>query len=190
MENNNQKVFDAIETGNLDTVKDLIDTGKINVNLKDKKGDTLLHLAVKAENKDIVKFLLSKDDIDINIRNNKNHTVFWESATNGNLKITNMISEHKDFKIENINEKDEKEQPLIYNLAKSKKLEMVEFLLKKFKDKLDLSYVDSNDNSLLHMFCFKNSKFDDPTIMNLDTIKVLYDNFPDFVESNLNKKTN
>lgn len=98
MENNNQRMFNAIETGDLDTVRDLIDTGKINVNLKNEKGDTLLHLAVEAKNKDMVKFLLSKEDIDINIKNNKNHTAFWEAAMNSNLKITNMISEHKGFK--------------------------------------------------------------------------------------------
>lgn len=61
-------------------VKSLLDTDKINVNVKDDYGRTPLHLAMWQEHAAIVKLLLDTEKVKRNLRNNAGRTVLHAAA--------------------------------------------------------------------------------------------------------------
>ena len=68
-----QTIFNAIKTGDLVTVKALIEADSKLLQSKDEVGNTLLHLAAANQKADITKFLVEKG-IDVNSKSNTGET--------------------------------------------------------------------------------------------------------------------
>ena len=118
----------AIEKGNVDAVKQLIEHEELDVNFINKtfnmRDDTVewekttaLNIAVGKENIEIVKLLLECKNLDVNFKNqraqNKMRTALHTAVEKGNLDIIQLLLYHKNI---DISIKDEKEKtPLEYS---------------------------------------------------------------------------
>ena len=118
----------AIEKGNVDAVKQLIEHEELDVNFINKtfnmRDDTVewekttaLNIAVDKENIEIVKLLLECKNLDVNFKNqraqNKMRTALHTAVEKGNLDIIQLLLYHKNI---DISIKDEKEKtPLEYS---------------------------------------------------------------------------
>lgn len=83
----------AIINGNCPIVVKLWDLCKIDINAKDKNGQTLLHYAANLESPDIVRFLLSKG-ANPSIENKRGFTPRQIAKENNNLNIVKVITAH------------------------------------------------------------------------------------------------
>ena len=66
---NNTLLHKAFYSGNISKLQELLNDNTININLQDKNGETVLHIASRKGNKDIV-LLLLKYGANIDIKNN------------------------------------------------------------------------------------------------------------------------
>lgn len=86
----------AIESGQIDVIKEFIKEDKNNINIKiDDDGNTLLHLAALSNQPHIVLYLLSHDNIEIEAKNKDDQTPFQFSIISHerNLKELDKIYE-------------------------------------------------------------------------------------------------
>lgn len=88
---NKEEIFHAILTNNLDQIKKLVNLD--NVNIKDRSGYTLLHIATNNEKTDIAKWLVSAG-ADVNIHCNS-HTVLATALNKANYDLFNFFLENK-----------------------------------------------------------------------------------------------
>jgi ankyrin repeat protein len=87
-----QKVFlRAAKTGNKAVVKLLLETGKVDVNLKDRDGWTPLSIAASYGNEAVVKMLLDTGKVDANVKNGEGCTQLLIAALNGNETVVKML---------------------------------------------------------------------------------------------------
>ncbi|MGC9105409.1 MAG: ankyrin repeat domain-containing protein [Thermoprotei archaeon] len=70
---NCEELFEAVEEGDLQRVKYLVEIHQCDVNIRDKDGNTPLHLAAWYGYLDIVKFLV-EHGADVNARNAEGNT--------------------------------------------------------------------------------------------------------------------
>ena len=123
-------IFDAVESGALETVKLLFKRGG-DLNLSTTEGNTPLHAAIcfsTSGNTDIVEFILA-NVVDKNPENLNGDTPLHEAARNGFLEICKLICQHaKDTNPEHI-ENNLGETPL-FNAVEEGELETVKFLYK------------------------------------------------------------
>ena len=66
----------AVEIGNIELVKYIIDMDKIDINAKDKEKKTILHYASQSENYELVNYLISLN-IDINAKESIFNLIFF-----------------------------------------------------------------------------------------------------------------
>ena len=93
-------LFQAIRSGQIDTVKSLIQNGSV-VNAKDENGNTPLHWAVWYENLEIVRCLFS-NGADIDARNNRNETPLHFSGMNDGVEVAQfLVSQGADTNAQN-----------------------------------------------------------------------------------------
>lgn len=88
---NKEEIFHAIQTNNLELLKKLVNAE--NVNIKDRSGYTLLHIATNNEKSDIAKWLVSIG-ADVNIHCNS-HTVLSTALTKANYDLFDFYLENK-----------------------------------------------------------------------------------------------
>ncbi|KAL6055298.1 Transient receptor putative cation channel subfamily A member 1 [Balamuthia mandrillaris] len=67
------------------------DFGKDSLVLKDKHGQSVLHVAVDAENLDMVKFLLTQTNININTRDRNGWTPLHVACSSGNVAMVELL---------------------------------------------------------------------------------------------------
>ncbi|MFP3022460.1 MAG: ankyrin repeat domain-containing protein [Wolbachia sp.] len=87
-------VLYAIQGNSLDVVRYCVEEKKIDINLKDKKGEGYLHHAVQSGNLDTVKYLVQKG-IDVDQQNKDNVSPLLYAATTGNIHIIRYLVEKK-----------------------------------------------------------------------------------------------
>ena len=91
----------AATSGNLDYIKKIISENAGRINEKDKEGNSLLHLAVRAGDTDIVKFLVSKG-ANVNIKDNYGQTPLQIAAHTDNAEIVvQLVSNGAEINIKN-----------------------------------------------------------------------------------------
>ncbi|CAF0991834.1 unnamed protein product [Brachionus calyciflorus] len=89
--NNKEEIFQAILTNNLEQLKKLVTHE--NVNIKDRSGYTLLHIATNNEKTEIAKWLVSIG-ADVNLHCNS-HTVLATALNKANFDLFNFYLENK-----------------------------------------------------------------------------------------------
>ena len=86
----------AVQDGNPEIVKALLQRQDIDVNLKF-EGNTPLFTACNEDNPDVVELLLEREDIDINIRDNNGFTPFILACLKGNIEVVKLFLEREDI---------------------------------------------------------------------------------------------
>lgn len=88
---NREEIFHSIVTNNLENLKKLVTAE--NVNIKDRSGYTLLHIATNSDKTDIAKWLVSAG-ADLNIHCNT-HTVLATALNRANYELFDFYLENK-----------------------------------------------------------------------------------------------
>ncbi|RYP20837.1 hypothetical protein DL765_002571 [Monosporascus sp. GIB2] len=81
----------AAENGFEGVVKLLLETGKVDANLKDKVGRTPLSYAAEKGHGSIVKLLLETRKVDVNLEDKDGRTPLWSAAKNGYEGIVKLL---------------------------------------------------------------------------------------------------
>lgn len=89
-ESRDLRIFSIAKKGLTEVIKDLLEDG-IDPNLQDKKGRTLLHIAIKKKRESLAKFLLSEKAI---IKDSQKNTPFHLAAEVGLTKIIDDLIEN------------------------------------------------------------------------------------------------
>lgn len=97
-------MYNFCAIGNLDIVKSIVDIG-VDINKKDKNGETLLITAIKEKNIQAIECLL-KSGADINVKTSLNKGIISYAVNSGDMKIVNCL---KDY-IKNKNGSNEKKK--------------------------------------------------------------------------------
>ncbi|MCL1078118.1 hypothetical protein D5R81_09455 [Parashewanella spongiae] len=94
---NGQKMYPvhiAVAGGQLLSAQFLLSQRSIDVNKKNKEGNTALHLAVQNRNIEMVKLILeSNNKVDFNIKNKQQRTVLQEAVIESDVEIVELIFE-------------------------------------------------------------------------------------------------
>ena len=85
---NNQDIFDYIRTGDIESIKNYIDSG-YDLNIWDNRGYTVLTKAAYYDNIEIVKLLLDAG-VDINKENDNGNALIW-ATTKSNIDIIKVL---------------------------------------------------------------------------------------------------
>lgn len=135
-----------IDKNDVDGVKDLLKKHKLNINHKDKDGNTALHYAV-SESPELVEFLLDKG-ANVNANDSEEHTplhvaIAAKTNTNKKLKIISILFEHG----AKVNKANKDGNTALHFAIKYNEPEVVKALLgedanKKFKNDLDQTPLD------------------------------------------------
>ncbi|RWS05653.1 Death-associated protein kinase 1-like protein [Dinothrombium tinctorium] len=86
-------IFAAIEDGNLDGIKELLQISRVDLNLPNKHGETAVHIASGLGQFEILKFLHSKGANIHLVDNHGDSTIYW-SARQGHTHIIRFLYEH------------------------------------------------------------------------------------------------
>lgn len=81
----------AAFSGKESIVRLLLDTGKVDVNIQDEKGDTPLLYAIAEGHEDTVKLLLKQDMIGVNIGNKEGETPLTSAVAYGRTEIVELL---------------------------------------------------------------------------------------------------
>jgi hypothetical protein len=84
-------IFDTVKKGNLKAVQEFVETYKQNVNTADKKGNTLLMLAVEYLKTPIVDYLLARKDINSFETNQLGNTALHTAVTTAMPRLVQKI---------------------------------------------------------------------------------------------------
>lgn len=95
----NSELLTACENGNLKTVKYLLSYPYIDINIKDKNGDTPLILASKSCNVDLLKAVLSHPDTNINAQGNFSFTALVYPIRNWDYETVEALLSHPELDI-------------------------------------------------------------------------------------------
>lgn len=81
----------AAESGDVATVKQLLATGKVIPDFKDRNGNTPLHLAAKNGNGEIVRLLLTEGNANPAASGDSGTTALHRAASNGHVDIVQIL---------------------------------------------------------------------------------------------------
>ncbi|TGM55877.1 ankyrin repeat domain-containing protein [Leptospira biflexa] len=83
------RLFQAVENGNLEEVKNLLAQG-VSINAKDSLGNSSLIKAVDGEEMELTKFLIQKG-ANVNLRNTMGETALYRAVYRGNLELVKLL---------------------------------------------------------------------------------------------------
>jgi ankyrin repeat protein len=81
----------AVTKGYGEVARDLLATGKINLNSRDRNGRTPVYHAIKSGDQELVSLLLFNREVDIDIRDLLHRTPFWYAVVNDNLLAAHLL---------------------------------------------------------------------------------------------------
>lgn len=90
---NEMDLIDGVRRGDKELVKNMIDKKHTDINCRDKKGDTPLHIAVRGDKKGIIKFLVEQG-AKINLQNNALMTPLNIAARDDMFSVVKYLVEH------------------------------------------------------------------------------------------------
>ncbi|QBB83766.1 MULTISPECIES: ankyrin repeat domain-containing protein [Wolbachia] len=144
------ELFATVRSGDANQVADLINKGA-DVNARDNRGNTPLHLAVLADKLQVVEKLI-EGGADVNAKNNHGATPLHWAALNQNINIVEKLIE----KGANVNEKNKYDNVPLHYAAGYGSLSVIEKLIEKGAD---INAKSSNGDAPLHL-ATKNSHLD------------------------------
>ncbi|BET36035.1 MULTISPECIES: ankyrin repeat domain-containing protein [Wolbachia] len=144
------ELFAAVRSGDANQVADLINKGD-DVNARDNRGNTPLHLAVLADKLQVVEKLI-EGGADVNAKNNHGATPLHWAALNQNVNILEKLIE----KGANVNEKNKYDNVPLHYAAGYGSLSVIEKLI---EGGADVNAKNNNGDTLLHL-ATKNSHLD------------------------------
>ncbi|WP_353280593.1 ankyrin repeat domain-containing protein [Wolbachia endosymbiont (group B) of Silvanus unidentatus] len=144
------ELFAAVRSGDANQVADLINKGD-DVNARDNRGNTPLHLAVLADKLQVVEKLI-EGGADVNAKNNHGATPLHWAALNQNVNIVEKLIE----KGANVNEKNKYDNVPLHYAAGYGSLSVIEKLI---EEGADINAKSSNGDTPLHL-ATKNSHLD------------------------------
>jgi len=98
------KFLENCRDGYIESVKNVVNKHKVNINRRDKEGRTALEIACSKERKDIVDFLLLDPYININSQNNDGETALHIACTqNSTYIVEQLLNRGADIEIKNKN---------------------------------------------------------------------------------------
>ncbi|MBO7454279.1 MAG: ankyrin repeat domain-containing protein [Alphaproteobacteria bacterium] len=168
-ENGGSLIFAALNYDHMDIVLFLLKQEGVNVNVKNKDGNTLLHLAcLKGERKDMVELLINLKDeagnyvVDVNEKNKNRYTPLHYACASKECKdivelLINLKDEAGNYVV-NFNEKNNNgNAPLHIACLRGERKDIVELLIN-LKDEAGNYVVDVNEknkdgNTSLHLAC-------------------------------------
>jgi len=137
-------IFAAAQEGTVDDVKSFIDKG-VDVNTKDKYGQTPLHIAVGRENIEIVKFLVSEGKANVNVKEVDGKTPLHLAATyNDNIEVVKFLIDNG----ADVNAKNNGGYTPLHSAVGGKNVELVRYLV--LEGKADVEARDGHGGTPLH----------------------------------------
>uniref|UniRef100_A0AAU7YKD6 Ankyrin repeat domain-containing protein n=1 Tax=Wolbachia endosymbiont of Oeneis ivallda TaxID=3171168 RepID=A0AAU7YKD6_9RICK len=143
-------LFAAVRSGDANQVADLINKGD-DVNARDNRGNTSLHLAAIADELQVVEKLI-EGGADVNAKNNHGATPLHWAALNQNVNIVEKLIE----KGANVNEKNKYDNVPLHYAAGYGSLSLIEKLIEKGAD---INAKNNHGDTPLHL-ATKNSHLD------------------------------
>lgn len=131
----------AVRAGNLTKLQNLIEQQGANMNSRNRTGESLLMMAIKAGHKDIVAYLLSKG-VNVNVANTSKVTPLMAAAYSGDAQTATLLV-NKDA---DINAVDQLKKTAIVYAAGTGHAEIVELLLSRG---IDINARYPNDLTIL-----------------------------------------
>ncbi|KYR00048.1 ankyrin repeat-containing protein [Tieghemostelium lacteum] len=128
------------------TISSLVESGKVNVNVQNQDGLSLLHLSVSQNNLEFSRYLISKG-ANVNIMDISQITPLHNACANGSLPLVELLVRSG----ANINTCDEEgDSPCHYAIRESQD-QVLEFLINQCKANVNAS--NDEGESLLHLAC-------------------------------------
>lgn len=151
--NGNNVLFDAIISGNTNIIKKLVSLGKIDLNHKNKIGDTILHLENCYKNLDLALYLLNQG-ADPTIPNSKSISYLFFAATKG-LPAFNFIKRASELGF-NLNQKNHENKNILMKAVEHflqiKKIDQKESQSKLIKElvhqNINVQAIDNNNEAI------------------------------------------
>ncbi|KAJ5462546.1 hypothetical protein N7475_007490 [Penicillium sp. IBT 31633x] len=134
----------AVYEGHHAVVKRLLDSGQVDVNLRDRDQQTLLSLAASRGHEATVTLLLKTKNVIVDSQDFQYRTPLSHAAANGREGAVKLLLE--DSRV-NPNLKDRKEQAPLLNAAKSRRTGVAKLLLKNFR--VDVNTTDQEQRTPL-----------------------------------------
>ncbi len=96
-----KKFFTAVMNNDVEAVKSLLASEKIDVNVKNDRNQLALHLAAFNNYTDVMRHLLSCKNIDVNAKDRTERTALMQTITLGAVEaaIVKMLLDHEDVKV-------------------------------------------------------------------------------------------
>jgi len=102
MENENQKFLEACEKGDEKAVRELLATGRVNVNEKDHFGRTPLFIAVEAKEEQMMQLILSIPDLDPNTPDRYGRTPLLFAMEENSYNAVNILLKNDKVKLDDV----------------------------------------------------------------------------------------
>ena len=136
----------AAESGDVDKVRELLQSGEYNVNCTDSNGRTPLHYACIGGNKNLVQTLIRDYKADIKAKDSGDNTPLNVAAMNGKKDITLFL--FNEFESD-INAKDSSGMTLIHKACQGGDVSLVQTLIQDHK--ADINVKDGKNSTPLHV---------------------------------------
>jgi len=125
-----------------------------NINLKNNRGETALHVAISNGNMYIAYLLLEQENIDVNIQNNDGNTVLHMAFKKGYKDYKNICDDILAMSNSNLNlQNNDGETPFHIALKKRSKIDVIEYILK--NKNIDINLQDKSGNAALHLLALE-----------------------------------
>jgi len=124
-EDDNPPLHLAVNSNKRDAIKSFVKAG-VNVDSKNKKGNTPLFVCAKENKKDMVKFLLEEAGAEVNCPNSEGNTPLHIAAFEGNNDVVDALLAHG----ASVSVQNEKHQNPLHFAARRKKVQIVQNMMK------------------------------------------------------------
>lgn len=95
--NGETPLYLSVITHNFGLMRRLLDDPRIDVNVKDNVGDTILHDVCRRQLINLIKVFLERDDIDVNAQNDDGETPLMTACCSGNVSIAETLLTRTDI---------------------------------------------------------------------------------------------
>lgn len=146
-EDMSQLLHEAVRGGNIEIINLILENkNTVNINERDKFGDTAIHIAVRTKQSNIIKYLIRRQ-ASVNIENKKNRTPINLAILKVNMSAFDLL-----LPLSNLEKPDKKMRTALHMAAKQGSEPMTTKLIEKLKENnATIDPVDKDGNTPLHL---------------------------------------